>query len=103
MEKESYTERSRRIGAHLKKLRVDRNMSQDDAAYEFGINEKAWKRYEQGAYLIPTELLLKLHDVWGADIHWLLFDTSFDFCDERAKKVFGAHDGETYGPRSERK
>lgn len=102
MEKEKSTARSRRIGAHLKKLRVDRKLTQFDASEQFGIDEKAWKRFEQGEYLPPTELLLKLHDEWDADILWLLFDTSFEFFDKRVPKSKNVQYKPYFGPKDDR-
>ena len=102
MEKEKSTTRSRRIGAHLKKLRVDRKLTQIAASEQFDIDEKAWKRFEQGEYLPPTELLLKLRDEWDADILWLLFDTSFEFFDKRVPKSGNVQYKPYFGPKNDR-
>ena len=71
------TETKRRVGAHLKQNRVEKNISQEEATTLFGIPKRTWQHYEQGETLPPTDLLLKLYEQWNVDVVWLLFDTSF--------------------------
>lgn len=103
MEKEKNTARTRRIGAHLKRLRVERDISQEEAAFQFGIDTKTWQRFEQGAFLPSVEILISIHDLWDADISWLLFDTSFDVYDKRKKRSSNTISNAMFGPRDERK
>ena len=92
----------KRIGAHLKKVRVERNMSREDAANAFYISEKTWKHYEQGKTAMHMDFLAALHSKWNIDINWLLCDTSFESYTGRCKRSENVIQSARFGPRNDR-
>ena len=92
----------KRIGAHLKHERIEKQKkAQDEAATEFYMDLKTWQRYEQGITPIPIELVVALSEKWGTDPNWLLLDKSFDTYSGRSPRRQSVHKGATYGPKSE--
>ena len=59
-------------GRRLKALREMLEMSQADLANKLGVSQKAISQWERGERDIPTTMLLKLHELTGVNLHWLL-------------------------------
>ena len=81
---------------------MERNISREDAADDFYISEKTWKRYEQGETSISMDFLAALHNKWSVDINWLLCDTSFESYTGRCKRSENIIQSACFGPRNER-
>ena len=59
-------------GKRLKTLREMLDMSQTELADKLGVSQKAISQWERGERDIPTAILLKLHELTGVNLHWLL-------------------------------
>lgn len=55
----------------LKKVRIERNMSQKEVAMKIGVTATTICRYESGKRKLPLEIAKKLADVF--DISWQQF------------------------------
>lgn len=82
-----------KFGEKLKKLRLERQASQDDAAKAAGISRRAYIGYEQeGRYPRKRETYAALAEFFGVDSNYLLTE------DEE----FVTAAGEQYGSRGKR-
>lgn len=65
-----YLEERKRIGRNIKKLREDRDLTQEQAADRIGINQRTWSRIEKGANTISTDMLYRISDVFHSQIEY---------------------------------
>lgn len=56
----------------LRELRKEQSMSQQDLGEILGVMQTVYSRYERGSITIPVELLLKLADIYGTSIDYIL-------------------------------
>ena len=61
-----------RIGAFLKELRKERNMTQDAIAGKFGVTQRSVSRWENGTTMPDISVLIELADFYDVDIRDLL-------------------------------
>ena len=60
------------IGKNLKKLRIEKGITQDDVAIYLGISRQAYCRYENDQREISLESLCKLADLYGETTDYIL-------------------------------
>lgn len=60
------------FGANLKRLRLGKGMTQEGAAFLFGIPQPRYQRHESGTTEASLEFILKACEVMGCDPHELL-------------------------------
>ncbi len=60
------------IGAFLKQLRKENNMTQEQLGERIGVTNKTVSRWETGNYMPPVECLVLLSDVYNISINELL-------------------------------
>ena len=60
------------IGRRLRLEREILGYSQEEMAYQLGISDRQYRRYESGRSSIPRPYLLKLHDEMEIDINYLI-------------------------------
>ena len=60
------------LGERLKALRKSRKMTQEDVAKALGLSKSTVGMYEQGRREPPYELLLKISELFGVSVDWLL-------------------------------
>ena len=61
----------------LKEMRKEKNLGQKEIAAVLGISQTVYSRYERGARTIPTELLIKLADLYETSIDYLVDRTDY--------------------------
>lgn len=61
-----------RIGAFLKELRKERNMTQEAIAVKFGVTQRSVSRWENGTTMPDISVLIELADFYDVDIRDLL-------------------------------
>ena len=61
-----------RIGAFLKELRKERNMTQEAIAGKFGVTQRSVSRWENGTTMPDISVLIELADFYDIDIRELL-------------------------------
>lgn len=61
-----------RIGAFLKRLRKERNMTQEAIAGKFGVTQRSVSRWENGTTMPDISVLIELADFYDVDIRDLL-------------------------------
>ena len=61
-----------RIGAFLKELRTERNMTQEAIAGKFGVTQRSVSRWENGTTMPDISVLIELADFYDIDIRELL-------------------------------
>ncbi|MCR4776410.1 MAG: helix-turn-helix domain-containing protein [Saccharofermentans sp.] len=61
-----------RIGAFLKELRKERNMTQEAIAGKFGVTQRSVSRWENGTTMPDISVLIELADFYDVDIRDLL-------------------------------
>ncbi len=61
-----------RIGAFLKELRKERNMTQEAIAGKFGVTQRSVSRWENGTTMPDISVLIELADFYDIDIRDLL-------------------------------
>lgn len=60
------------IGSRLRLEREILGYSQEEMAYQLGVSDRQYRRYESGRSSIPRQYLLKLHDEMEIDINYLI-------------------------------
>ena len=60
------------LGEQIRRLRTGARMTQGDLAARLGISKSAVGMYEQGRREPPYELLLKISELFGVSVDWLL-------------------------------
>lgn len=53
-------------------LRVDLSLTKKDFSIELGITQNAYTNYIQGKRSLPTDLLIKIQNLYKVNINWLL-------------------------------
>lgn len=61
-----------RIGAFLKQLRKERNLTQEAIAGKFGVTQRSVSRWENGTTMPDISILIELADYYDVDIRDLL-------------------------------
>ena len=61
-----------KIGAFLKDLRKERNLTQEQVADKFGVTQRSVSRWENGKNLPDISLLIELADFYDIDIRELI-------------------------------
>ena len=61
-----------RIGAFLKELRKERNLTQEAIAGQFGVTQRSVSRWENGTTMPDISVLIELADFYDIDIRELL-------------------------------
>ena len=61
---------------NLKKIRIKRNMTQHDVAAHLGYTDSAYSHYEQGTRQPSVECLIKMADLFGVTLDYLLGRTN---------------------------
>jgi transcriptional regulator with XRE-family HTH domain len=61
-----------RIGAFLKKLRKERNMTQEEIAGKYGVTQRSVSRWENGITMPDISIMIELADFYDVDIRELL-------------------------------
>ena len=67
-----------RIGRRLKRLRQDRNWSQAQLGRQIGVHQKQISGYERGVHVPSTDVLVRLAQVFGVSLDYLVFDDRDD-------------------------
>ncbi|MCM1224720.1 MAG: helix-turn-helix transcriptional regulator [Lachnospiraceae bacterium] len=64
---------SQTIGSQLKQCRQSQGyMKQDEVAKKIGITKQALSSYESGRHIPALEILIKLADLYGCSVDWLI-------------------------------
>ncbi|MDQ0783508.1 helix-turn-helix domain-containing protein [Chryseobacterium sp. W4I1] len=63
------------LGAKLKQLRLNKNWSQSDAAYQLDISQPAYNKWETDQSKSSIDKLGKIAEVFEIDIYGLLENT----------------------------
>lgn len=61
-----------KIGALLKDLRKERNLTQEEIAGKFGVSQRSVSRWENGNTMPDISILIELADFYGADLREIL-------------------------------
>ena len=56
----------------LRDLREDHDLSQKQVADYLGIHQTQYSRYERGSFAIPTDLLIRLADLYKTSTDYIL-------------------------------
>lgn len=56
----------------LRDMREDHKLTQDKLAQKLGIIQTVYSRYERGYQTIPLEHLIKLADLYGVSVDYLI-------------------------------
>lgn len=56
----------------LRQLRKELKLSQSDVGEVLGIMQTVYSRYERGSQTIPLEYVMKLSDLYGVSIDYML-------------------------------
>lgn len=56
----------------IKDLREDRDLSQEQVAEYLGMKQPQYSRYERGLRDIPTDILIKLAELYGTSTDFIL-------------------------------
>lgn len=75
------------ISKRLRKLRKENNMTQEDVAKKLGITRAAVGLYEQGKRNVDNETLMKLSDIFGVSVDYLLGGTNERSSADKIKKA----------------
>ena len=62
--------------SRLRDLREDKEMTQEEVATILGIQQTVYSRYERGFQTIPLERLIKLADLYGTSVDYLIGRTN---------------------------
>lgn len=63
------------IYQRIRDLREDRDWTQTDVANLLNMTQTGYSKYERGERDIPTEVLIKLADIYNTSIDYLLGQT----------------------------
>ena len=61
------------IGTHLRQLRLERGMTQEEVAQQLGITRQALSSYESGRTRPDIDMLLRLSQVYGTDLDGVIY------------------------------
>lgn len=60
----------------LKNLREDSDLTQEELATKLNLTQRAYSHYENGNRDIPLEVLIKVADIFGVTVDYLLERTN---------------------------
>ncbi|MBK4218079.1 helix-turn-helix transcriptional regulator [Paracoccus caeni] len=60
------------IGSRLMALRLEQSLTQAQFADVLGVSARSYHHYEKGTRVVPSDVLLRLHDVYGVAPNWIL-------------------------------
>lgn len=63
-----------RLAHHLRAARIERAISLEDAAEDFGVDSRTWLRYENGQRSMPATFLCRVLAAWDIEPVAFLFD-----------------------------
>jgi transcriptional regulator with XRE-family HTH domain len=72
-----------KFGQKLKRLRQERDWSQEKLAEEIGVKRLAINKYESGQTKPSAETLQKISEVFGVSIDYLLAEESEKFAEDK--------------------
>ena len=61
-----------KIGAFLKELRNDNNLTQEQLAEKFGVSQRSVSRWENGNTMPDISILIELADYYDVDLREIL-------------------------------
>ena len=61
-----------KIGAYLKELRKEKNLTQEQMAEKFGVSQRSVSRWENGNTMPDISVLIELADYYGVDLREIL-------------------------------
>ena len=61
-----------KIGAYLKKLRKEKNLTQEQIAEKFGVSQRSVSRWENGYTMPDISVLIELADYYDVDLREIL-------------------------------
>ena len=86
---------TKKVGAFLKQLRKENNMTQEQLGERIGVTNKTVSRWETGNYMPPVECLELLSDIYQISINEILAGERLadekikEFADENIASVLG--------------
>ncbi|MBQ9699687.1 MAG: helix-turn-helix transcriptional regulator [Lachnospiraceae bacterium] len=63
---------TKKIGQFLKKLRKEKNMTQEELGSRVGVTNKTISKWENGNYMPPVDVLMLLSDIYSVSINEIL-------------------------------
>ena len=57
---------------NIRSLRIDKNLTQKQVAQHLGISQNTYSQYEIGVLNYPVDALIKLADLYGVSVDYLL-------------------------------
>jgi transcriptional regulator with XRE-family HTH domain len=63
----------------LRAARVNRGLTQTEAASEFGIHRDTLYRYEADSSNVPRKFVMKVEEVYGIPVDYIFFGKESDF------------------------
>ena len=63
---------TKKIGKFLKKLRKEKNMTQEELGSRVGVTNKTISKWENGNYMPPVDVLMLLSDIYSVSINEIL-------------------------------
>lgn len=60
----------------IRNLREDMDLTQTDIAKKLFISQRTYSYYESGGHDIPTEILVRIADLFGVSVDYLLNRTN---------------------------
>lgn len=79
------------LGEKIRTLRKAKNMKQQELAEKLGVHSKHISRYENNLSKPSLEILLKLRDIFGVSLDYLVVDEDsqdFHFKDKELERYF---------------
>lgn len=61
---------------NIRNLRIDNNLTQKQVAQHLGISQNTYSQYEIGVLNYPVDALIKLADLYGVSVDYLLGRTT---------------------------
>lgn len=61
---------------NIRSLRIDHNLTQKQVAQQLGISQNTYSQYEIGVLNYPVDALIKLADLYGVSVDYLLGRTA---------------------------
>ena len=65
----------KKVGARLKLLREEKQLSQEAIAREFNISTSSWTKYEQGIRTPGDDLKIQIAEYFGTTVQSIFFET----------------------------
>lgn len=79
---------ARVIGARLMALRLEQSLTQAQFADALGISARSYHHYERGTRVVPSDVLLRLHDAYGIMPNWVLLGVGQPKATEEGEEFF---------------